>query len=109
MPADTTSLLNAGRRREFLSWFVLGHFGRSAIMDIHLLAMENSMRNGTTWQRGIQHQRGEKNNAAKLEERDVRAIRHSGLMSTPQLAYIFGVSLNTIRRVRRGQTWSHVV
>jgi len=78
-------------------------------MDIHLLAMENSMRNGTTWQRGIQHQRGEKNNAAKLNEHDVRHIRALEGWRAADVAAWHNVSLNTIRRVWRGQTWSHVV
>jgi group I intron endonuclease len=54
--------------------------------------------------------KGEGNEAAKLREADVRAIRtalSSGVKSST-LASQYGVSATSIYRIRDGKTWSHV-
>jgi hypothetical protein len=43
----------------------------------------------------------------KLSKEDVIAIRQS-TESCMKLAERFGVGVETVRRARRGQTWSHV-
>ena len=53
--------------------------------------------------------RGSKNPSAKLSEDDVREIRQ--LLGTQKLTSIarqFGVSIHAIRRIRDGETWTHV-
>jgi len=63
----------------------------------------------TTWRSGVVHQRGEKNNAAKLDWHDVFAIRY--LWHNKPTAWLcerYRVSPNTIRRVRKLETWKHV-
>ena len=61
-----------------------------------------------TWRRGVQHQRGEANNAAKLWGLDVERIRAGTDLTNTQWATWYGVSESTIRRIRNRQTWKHV-
>lgn len=52
--------------------------------------------------------KGERNCKAKLREGDVSAIRSFKDVSSSELSAIYGVSPSTIRRIIRGETWSHV-
>jgi len=62
----------------------------------------------TSWRPGVRHQRGERNNAAKLGWNDVAAIRYLWSdKSTNWLCERYHVSPNTIRRIRRLETWMH--
>lgn len=51
---------------------------------------------------------GELDPAAKLTERDVRAIRAADGVPNKQLAARFGVSVVTISRVRNRRSWQSV-
>lgn len=68
---------------------------------------EQTARTRTTWVPGIQHQRGEANNAAKLTGLDVARIRLSSLQNK-KWADFLDVSEATIRRARNRQTWKHI-
>jgi DeoR/GlpR family transcriptional regulator of sugar metabolism len=55
--------------------------------------------------------RGEKNPQAKLEERDVKAIRllYERRLYTPtELAKLFGVSRELIHKIVARKVWTHV-
>lgn len=55
--------------------------------------------------------KGEKHGAAKLTEENVREIKRlfaKGIPNT-RLGRMFGVATNTIRRIRIGRNWAHVV
>lgn len=66
------------------------------------------MINKTTWRKGVKHQAGTANNAAKLDEGMVRDIRRSTEITSAALADFWGVSLRTVQRVRARKTWKHV-
>jgi len=51
---------------------------------------------------------GSSNPKAKLAAEDVLEIRKSKI-SNPELATIYGVSSSTIRSIKRGKTWGHVL
>jgi len=53
--------------------------------------------------------RGEKNSQSKLSSDDVRLIRSAGGKTRRELAKQFGVSLETIKDVKAGRSWSYVV
>lgn len=55
--------------------------------------------------------RGEDCPAARLREVQVREIKRAIArgVSAPKLADRYGVGASTIKRIRRGQTWAHVV
>jgi len=61
----------------------------------------------SAWVKGVQHQRGDANNTAKLTAYDVEQIRRDP-RSHATLAAIYGVSFDTISRARRRLTWKHV-
>jgi len=51
---------------------------------------------------------GEKNGKSVLNEKIVREIRQSN-MNHAELGRLYGVATSTIRGVRSGRTWSHVI
>jgi hypothetical protein len=53
---------------------------------------------------------GERNGRAKLTEGDVRAIRILGKsrLTNPQIAHLFGVGREAVRRVIQRKRWKHV-
>jgi hypothetical protein len=52
--------------------------------------------------------RGERHHGAILREADIRAIRASK-ESQAALARRFGVNVGNIGRIRRGETWKHLL
>jgi DNA-binding MarR family transcriptional regulator len=55
--------------------------------------------------------KGEKNSQAKLEERDVKAIRllYNRRLYTPtELARLFGVSRELVHKIVSRRIWTHV-
>lgn len=62
----------------------------------------------TTWRRGVKHQLGIGNNAAKLTDSDVRNIR-AITSDTALLSHAYGISMRAVQRIRARQTWQHVV
>lgn len=65
------------------------------------------MTNQTTWRRGVKHQAGAANNAAKLTEMKVRFIRNSP-SSNSVVAELLGVSRDHVARIRARKIWKHV-
>lgn len=55
----------------------------------------------------LPHFKGVDHFAAKFTEQDIRDIRSQGMNDTG-LAKKYGVAASTIRRIRIGQSWSHV-
>lgn len=51
---------------------------------------------------------GSKNNKAKLNENDIKNIRNS-TESYQSIAIEYNVSISTIKRIRSGKNWSHVL
>ena len=62
----------------------------------------------TAWAPGEKHNEGEQNPRAVLNADNVREIRRSRL-TNEAVAAQFGISPYTVRDVRRGRTWRHVV
>lgn len=62
------------------------------------------------WAKGrpIQAAPGEANSHAKLNSETVRAIREAK-ENTVEMARRFGVAPMTIRRIRKGETWRHIL
>jgi hypothetical protein len=68
---------------------------------------ENAM--DVTAQGGWNDRRGELNNNRKLTEQEVREIRGNTCGFTmPQIAEMYGTSTSNLRKIRRGDLWSHV-
>ncbi len=70
-----------------------------------------------THQRNIQHaheiglstgHKGEKNGRAKLSNEQIKQIRKSKNISSPELAKQFQVTRHTIWKIRNNQSWKHV-
>lgn len=72
-------------------------------LGTHKENMEDKARKG----RG-REQRGEKNNMVKFETFEVEYIRESKISST-KMAMAFGVGSSTIRKIRRGERWKHIL
>lgn len=65
------------------------------------------MKTSTTWKPGVIHQRGVRNNAAKLMDHEIVAIRKSKLPAM-MLAGLYDVDQGTIRRIVTRKTWKHI-
>jgi DNA invertase Pin-like site-specific DNA recombinase len=61
----------------------------------------------TTRRAGVYHQKGEDNNAAKLDADAVRAIRASSA-PTSEIAAVLDVNVTTVQRVKSRKIWAHV-
>jgi DNA-binding transcriptional regulator YiaG len=73
----------------------------------YVTALEN-IRHSYAHGHGVTAACGERNSQAKLTAEAIRDIRTSS-MTKPQLAARYGVAVVTIKAVRRGRIWRHVL